>query len=53
VREVPQRVREGVVDLEVPQHEEGKPKIGEKNIWRNGVDSVVSRVGGVSVNNPE
>jgi len=41
------------VDVEVSQHQEGKPKIGEKVFWRNGVDPAVSGVGGVGVDNPK
>jgi len=50
---MPLRVREGVVDVEVSHNQEGEPKIGEKNIWWDGVNPVVNSVGGVGIDNPE
>jgi len=51
--EVAQGVREGVVDVEVPYDQEGEPKVGKEDFWRDRVDPVVDGVGGVGVNNPE
>ena len=41
------------MDVEVSHNKEGKPKIGKKNFWWDGVNPVVNSVGGVGVNNPE
>ena len=41
------------MDIEVSHNKEGKPKIGKKNFWWDGVNPVVNSIGGVGVNNPE
>jgi len=50
---MPERVRQGVVGVEVSHDQEGKHKIWEKNFWLDGVNPVVSSIGGIGVNNPE
>ena len=39
--------------VEVSHKQERKPKVGEENLWWDGVDPVVNSIGGVGVNNPE
>jgi len=41
------------VYVEVTHNEEGEPKVGEKNFWYDGVDSVVNSIGRVGFDNPK
>ena len=49
-REGAERVGEGVVDVQPPHNQRWYARVREQGFWWNGVDSTVSRVDGVGVN---